>query len=144
MVATSGRKADPLMTATLKRDIFSDTEPFPPSSPWFNCYKMRQGMKYPFTQPGMSPVIGKSSWHSNPLTGKWNQWSTINPHSNKFTMEQDLDRHTSTTAKIQNGSVLSHLHTMCTPTSDFKKSSVLGCWAPNPCNEGFSCGRVWI
>lgn len=34
---------------------------------------------YPFSHLGMSPAIGKSSWHLNPLIGKWNQWSTINP-----------------------------------------------------------------
>lgn len=58
---------------TKKGHLSSDTEPFPPPSPWFRCYKMREGM---------SPATGKSPWHLNPLIGRWNQWSTINPHSN--------------------------------------------------------------
>ena len=67
-------------TATPKWTTFSDKEPFP----WaFDCTATRQGKWcYPLPKPGTSPIIRKSLWHLNPLTGKWNQWSTINPHSN--------------------------------------------------------------
>lgn len=67
-------------TATPKGTVFSDKEPFP----WaFDCTITRRGKWcYPFPKPGTSLIIRKSLWHLNPLIGKWNQWSTINPHSN--------------------------------------------------------------